>query len=799
VDLTRRKFVSTTACTGLGLAATSWPALTAMAATPASLPVPDANGERIALPLGSFYRPYFSRSSEKADVTTWAQVDLGSREPIDAVKLYPASPYPHGNNNGFPVRFQIECADEPSFRAPKPIADRTANDYPDPQDSVVEFPCQGVQGRYVRVTVSRLRNSSAAPKKYQFGMAKIDVMSGGKDIAARCPVTADPTFANPDDLQQLTRPARPMGEGIVTNNPQNVTPPDSWHPPTAHVRVPVGGVTLHGGVFQKAMEENIAYLLDSHSVDRLLRQFRVRAGKPISPDLPKPDKFWEEDLAGSNAGRFLMGAANTMRWIDHPELRARVQAVVDGIAECRQPNGYIMAYPEDTIFYSERAAYTRAWLTHGLIEAGYAGNAKAFELLRGYYDWYNRQTAILPELMRGSKQGGQGMVANTRMYFTPAGKPADVQVIQRYFQENYWLDGLARRSAEAVWQYPYDRPHCYLLTNVEAYADLYRATGDVRYRDAAMGAWDLYHENWENTGGSISIIEFETNSPKSNFLYQKLGENCGSAFWALLNQRFHLLQPDEERYVAEIEKSIYNVLIADLAGVQGIRYHTMLMGQKEAPTRKNTCCEGQGTRLIGALPEFIYSIAPDGIYVNLFEASTINWTQSGQKLQLTMKTEFPFRPEVRIEVGAARPVKSKIRVRVPCWASGAVRIAVNGISAGLGTPGSYLTLDREWAGGDAITFTLPMSFRFTPYTGADQVAGRERFAMEFGPLLMASVGPADGELVVRGVSGITELATRFRSVPDHPLRYTLGQMEIMPYFQVADESFSCFPLISAKG
>jgi len=55
-----------------------------------------------------------------------------------------------------------------------------------------------------------------------------------------------------------------------------------------------------------------------------------------------------------------MGAGNTVRWIDHPELKRRLNVVVDGIEECRQPNGYIMAYPEDTIFYSERATYTRA-------------------------------------------------------------------------------------------------------------------------------------------------------------------------------------------------------------------------------------------------------------------------------------------------------------------------------------------------------------------------------------------------------------------------------------------------------
>ena len=87
-----------------------------------------------------------------------------------------------------------------------------------------------------------------------------------------------------------------------------------------------------------------------------------------------------------------------------------------------------MAYPEAEIFDSERGGYTRAWLTHGLIEAGYAGNPKAFPMLRGHYDWYDR-CPYLPEALRRSAQGIQGMVANTRMYFTPIGKPEDVQVV----------------------------------------------------------------------------------------------------------------------------------------------------------------------------------------------------------------------------------------------------------------------------------------------------------------------------------------------------------------------------------
>ena len=183
------------------------------------------------------------------------------------------------------------------------------------------------------------------------------------------------------------------------------------------------------------------------------------------------------------------------------------------------------------------------------------------------------------------------------------------------------MEQLAAREDRAIWQYPYDRPHCYLLTNVEAYMDLYRATGDTRYLNAVEGAWELYHDKWENPGGSISIIEFVVSPPKSYRLDAELEELCGNSFWAFLSQRFHLLDPENEKYVTEIEKSIYNVGLANQAGSQGFRYHALLAHRKEKPTRMNTCCEGQGTRLIGSLPEHIYSLASDGLYVNLFEPS----------------------------------------------------------------------------------------------------------------------------------------------------------------------------------
>ena len=735
---------------------------------------------------------YVSKSTGKEGEVRWVQVDLGKSIKIDQVKLFPLLEGYSTASPGFPVRFKLEASDDPAFQTAASIADFTATNVPSPQDVVGRYPARGVSGRYVRLTVTRTN-------KGKLELSKLEVWAGGRDVAENRPV-ADSIKG---DLGRtlLTRHPRPQGEEVVTDNPGNVIPVSQWQPVANRARTPQGGVHLAGGLFASAMQNNIDYLLQAYTVDEMLREFRTRAGKPNPPDLRKPDKFWEDALAGSCAGRFLMGAGNTLRWVDAPELRQRLNQLVDGIEDCRQPDGYIMAYPEDTIFTSERAAYTRAWLTHGLIEAGYAGNPKAFPLLRGYYDWFDTNP-YLPELLRRAGQGVQGMIANARMYFTPAGKPEDLQVIQRYFQENYWLKQLAGREPEAIWKYPYDHPHNYLITSLEPYLDLYRATGGKLYLQASLGGWELYHDYWEHVGGSIAICEMDSYPPKSYLLHKHTGELCGSVFWVRYNQRFHLLYPEEEKYVNEIEKSIYNVGLADLIGNR-ICYHTHLAGKKDMEYKEahNTCCEGQGTRLYGSLPEYIYTLADDGLLVDLFAPSTIDCQIKGRALKLKMETAFPLQPDVRLSLKLAGPTPAKLRLRVPAWAAAKMPILVNGTEVATGKPGHYAVLDRTWSDGDIITFSLPMAFKLTHYEGAERVAGQERYALEYGPILLALTGSVDEKLGATLAQSPKNLVKQLILKPGQPLHFSIAgdaAHEYLPYWQVTNQIFTCYPVLSGK-
>ncbi len=594
-------------------------------------------------------------------------------------------------------------------------------------------------------------------------------------------------------------------EQLMQQYPPRLTAsaPESWKPVRCQVVIPDRGVTLAPeGLFRPAMEQSIVHLLETMSVDEMLYSFRLRAGVKNPPAERNPYEhfgMWCKDLKGSDAARFLMGAGNTLKWMEHPELRQRLNLLIDGIAACQRADGYLYAFAPEEYNTGEHGAYARNWFTVGMLDAGAAGNPKAYGLIRKGHDWFNHWDK-LPDMLYLSL-GLQGHTSCTRMYFSPVGKPEDLQVAEKYYVQDWWLDRLIARDLDAIWNYPLNRPHCYEITGFEAYLDHYLATGEKKLLDGMTAAWELIKDHWLYPGGASALGEFGKYPPDS-YRLPGPGETCGSVFWVWFNQRFHRLFPDEEKYTAEIEEAIYNVGLANLRP-EGIRYHTFLDIGKDIPNQINSCCELMGSRLYGSLPEYIYSIAADGLYVNLFEPSAIEWKRGAETVRLTQETRFPFAPEARLRLSTAAPTRFNLRVRMPRWAAGPVQLTVNGKPAAVGKPGSYVSLDRKWMDGDTVAFALPMTPRLVKYTGVQQLPGGDRHAMMLGPLLMALVGPVERfDPFAHGVRVLAtspdDLLARLRPVADKPLTFTVAGnpgIEYRPYWQVHHTTFSCFPVL----
>ena len=275
-----------------------------------------------------------------------------------------------------------------------------------------------------------------------------------------------------------------------------------------------------------------------------------------------------------------------------------------------------------------------------------------------------------------------------------------------------------------------------------AYCDTYRATGDLKCIDAMLGAWQTYADNFLHVGGSAAICEDCDNAyPYRSYSCTNTREKIVAAHYGLTSiTAFCSSIPDQERFASQIEQTIYNVTLAnqDLSG--NIRYHTNLVGTKDPARAIGTCCEVTNTTILARLPEFLYSITGDGLYVNIYAASTIQWKQNGSEISLQTSTEFPHDTNVSMKLSLNRPAFLKLRLRIPSWATGHVILSVNGNSVVTGKPGTYVTLSRTWSNADTINFQIPIGFRPILYAGFDRDPDHDRYALQYGPLLMALVG-----------------------------------------------------------
>src|SRR5215471_3786651 len=260
MSVTRRTFILSSTYAGAGIAITSaFPSLVWASSTDSSLS-PYLTGVRMAATPATHYCAYRSKVVSSPDSTTWVQIDLKKSVAIDSVRIYPASErmYPGRDQyyagEGFPLRFLIEAADDENFTKPAIIADLTQSDFPDPKDNITQYVSNAARGRYVRLTATRLRPVKMPPKEdvplgkelqdspdYTLTIAKIGVISGSRDIAVGCKVSADETHGNPNLVGLLTRAPRQDGENIQIDNPHLVTDPSKWKPAKYKAQAPKGG------------------------------------------------------------------------------------------------------------------------------------------------------------------------------------------------------------------------------------------------------------------------------------------------------------------------------------------------------------------------------------------------------------------------------------------------------------------------------------------------------------------------------------------------------------------------------
>ena len=552
---------------------------------------------------------------------------------------------------------------------------------------------------------------------------------------------------------------------------------------------PVNGVSLNNGIFKRVFENNISFLKQFRLED-LSYWFDVKSGR-VAKGSPFRGHF-EDNLKGQTAFQLLMGAGNALRWTEDVDLEKMLNDVLDVISSSAESDGYCMAVPKSEFPRNEYPHYVRIWLTYGLIAAYLSGNNRALETLKAWQNWFNSSREL--PIIKYLELAYQGIVASTAAYMTPIGTQKDLEVVEKYYEEDWRLAQFSRQEKDCVQRrfQPGEEPHPHgsELESLEGYLDMFRATGAYYYLDAVLGAVEMYKKHWQHVGGGIVMCEFLKATEDCNTLDPRrpYNELCCSSFWLHIFQRLHRLFPENESYVSEIEQSLYNVAFANQDEDRSIRYFAVLEGTK-VKGQVNSCCSGVGTRIFGSLPEYVFSISETDVYVDLFAAATLTYGRT----KIMMETEMPYSGKVKIRIqDVEKPFD--LHIRIPNWVPKAFKIGdVDAV------PGTYtdirVTKDLE------LDFFLEMEFGVHYYSGEAKIRNRNRVCYTYGPLLMAFVGTDDYPYT--GAMGISledfnpDDINDFIESTDEPLVWKIRGKNayLKPYMDIAqDEGFVVYPV-----
>ena len=494
--------------------------------------------------------------------------------------------------------------------------------------------------------------------------------------------------------------------------------------------------------------------MTSIATNRLLHSFRnnagVFAGREGGYMTVKKLGGWESldcELRGHTTGHLLSAYALMYASTGSEIFKLKGDSLVTGLAEVQAAlgNGYLSAYPEELINRNIRGTsvwapwYTLHKLFSGLIDQYlYANNKQALEVVTRMGNWaYNKLKPLNEPTRKRMIRNEFGGVNESFYNLYAITGDERYQWLAEFFYHNDVIDPLKEQRDDLGTKHTNT-----FIPKVLAEARNYELTQDNDSRKLTDFFWHtmIDHHTFAPRCSSDKEHYFDPQQ-LSKHLTGYTGETCCT--YNMLKLSRHLFCWTGDAKVADYyERALYNHILGQQDTETGmVAYFLPLLSgsHKVYSTRENSfwCCVGSGFKNHAKYGEAIYYHNDQGIYVNLFIPSEVNWRAKG--ITLHQETSFPAEENTALTIQTDKPVTTTIYLRYPSWSKN-VKVNVNGKKVSVKQkPGSYIAVTRQWKDGDRIEANYPMNLQLETTPDNPQ-----KGTLLYGPLVLAGEAGTEG-------------------------------------------------------
>ena len=387
---------------------------------------------------------------------------------------------------------------------------------------------------------------------------------------------------------------------------------------------------------------------------------------------------------GEYAGKYLHAASRAWSFSKNAPLKAQMDRIVDVLIACQKDDGYLGTYLPAN-YWTEWDVWAHKYKLLGLLSyysaTGYRPaletSVKMGDLLCRTFGEKKGQLNIIESSGHVGMASTSVLEPMTELYrYTGDKKYLDFcyYILKAYDYDNgpkiistLATIGKVDKTANAK---AYE-----MMSNLTGIVKMYQLTGDAKLLKAVDNAWnDIATHKLYITGTASKGEHFQEDFvlPAGNDV--NMGEGCVTTTWLQFSQALYYLT-GEPKYIDEIEKTIYNHLLAAENPQTGcVSYYTALQGKKHYRcTIDAHCCLASVPRGIAAIPELaITKNATNGFSINLYTSGKLAdkiLTKDGKEvpLECSIGSKFPEEGLVNITIKPGVKADFRLALHVPEW------------------------------------------------------------------------------------------------------------------------------------